>query len=153
MNLRFLLGLVLLLVAVVDPSVILDKVSNIIPEPAPVIEIEKPADIYIESTKNVAELIKDDEDKVSMAVYCLEFSKRLTSENYTDIKLQFLPDILSEAGKLYFEGSMKGKYDGLSDGLIKIITDEVGEDDIFLEKEQLTELSNKFKALSWNLIN
>lgn len=153
MNLRFLIGLIVLLVAFIDPMVIFEKIKGIVPEPAPVIEIEKPADIYVESTKNVADLITGDEDKVSMAVYCLEFSKRLTQESYTDIKLQYLPEILTEAGKIYFEGSLKGKYEGLSEGLVGIISDEVGMDDIFLEKEQLVELSNKFKALSWNLIN
>lgn len=151
-NIRSYLAIGLLIVGALDlnPSKIIDLIP--IGPPALVVEIDKELQSEnIKKTKPLADLVTNKDDRISIAVFYDEFSLRVSGEKYTDIKLQTLNDIINEAGTIFFVPSIAGKYDGLGDGIVSLITEAVGDDDIHLSEENRMNLSGLFKAFAWNL--
>lgn len=147
------LGIALLAVGFFDLTP--GKIIDIIPKPPlvePVIVIDTPSQELIDLTKPVADLITSDEDKTSVAIFINELAGRLKLDKYQDIKLQSINDIMTEAGKIYYTNSIKGKYPGFGSGFTALIVGVTGDDDIYLTDTNRKDLSDVLSALSWNLL-
>lgn len=147
---RLILGFVLLIIGFFDlnPSKINDFINHNIVKPVPVVVVDKPSDELIALTKPVADVILDKDDKKHFAIFINEFSNR----KYKDITLQTVNNIITAAAKDFFGDSIKGKYKSLPDDLKKLLSVQAIESaDNALTDLELKEISNRFKALAWNL--
>lgn len=115
------------------------------------LDIEKPSQELLDETKPVADAVTDKEDKVKLALFNVEFSKRLPKYLDKSISVQQLLNIYKEAGVKVFADTMKFKYPAYGDGLKNMILKIIGEDEHILSKEEQESLKKKFEALSWNL--
>lgn len=145
-----IIGVLLILLALWNPDLSQIRVPSIITPNLPVVVIDKPTDELLNRAKVVADLIKDKEDRDRGAIYYDEFSRRV----YTDATMQNINDILTISGKEYWEGAIKGKYAGLAEALRKLTdVQETDSGDTPLSRSQLDEISKRYKALAWALVN
>lgn len=114
---------------------------------------EKPNINYIEETLPLAEMIKEKEDKIELCLINLEFSNRVEKYLGKNVNNQQLNDIYVGVNREHFNGRLKDKYDGLSDGLMSLLNKVIGSDVQILTKAQLKEMNRYFLALAWNLEN
>ena len=128
---------------------IIDKVSK----KEVIVSVEpKPTEDSIGLTRPVADLIKDKEDRATLAVFNYEFANRVVS--YADIiNTQQLQDIYVAAGSNIYGKSISSKYDSLGSKLITLMKGVIGEEEHIISKEEADSLSDVFKGLSWNLSN
>lgn len=147
---RLVLGFILFIVGFFDinPSKVIDFINSKVVKPTPVIVIDKPSDSLIALTKPVADVILDKQDKKHFAVFFNEFSSR----KYENVTMQNINDILTIAVKEYFGDTVKGKYTTLADNLVKLLSVQaVQSADSKLTNTELKEISDRLKALAWNL--
>ena len=56
------------------------------------------------------------------------------------------------AGKTFFKEQLVGKYDGLGDGITKLISDLVSDDNHDLTQAEKDKISEHFMGLAWSLL-
>jgi hypothetical protein len=155
-KLKLLLGLGLLLFVFVGTDNITSYVNKVLGAVTQVAEkpnlgLEKPEQALIDETKPLAEAVTDKEDKVKLAIFNLEFSKRLPKYLEKSVSVQQLLNVYKEAGVKVFADTMKFKYPMYGDGLKNMIFKVVGEDEHILSEDEQKLLKKKFEALSWSL--
>jgi hypothetical protein len=74
------------------------------------------------------------------------FSERL--KGYS-VDAQQMNDIYTEAGKIFFKERLRGKYEGLSTGLVGLMSDIIGTENHTITKEEKEKLASHFDGLSW----
>jgi hypothetical protein len=123
----------------------------VVPKPdVAILNIDKPNDTIISIVNPVSDLITDPTDRAKMAIFSQEFANRL--KGY-DADLQQVNDVMALAAQKFFQESMKDKYEGLDDSIIKLITSTVGSDDNSkLNDEEKLKLSEVFMGFAWALI-
>ena len=77
--------------------------------------------------------------------------KRL--ENYENVNTLTFENYYYDAGKMYFEGRIAKKYNGLGDKLYKVILSTLGENESVVTKEDFKKLSEKMRGIAWVLLN
>jgi hypothetical protein len=130
------------------------RVIDIIPKPTPVVPvlvIDQPTDSLVNLTKPVADILTKREDRVEFAIFTFEASERLASEKYANLNVQTFNDVLVFAGKEYLTAPVSSKYPEFSVAFKDLIVKTIGDDDVYLEGKA-KDLSEVFRALSWNLI-
>lgn len=151
-KIRLWLGVAILSIGLFDLNPI--KLADVLPRPIPdvsVLIIDTPTDSLRVLTKPVADIIKKSEDKVKLAIFINEGANRLATEKYKDVTVQNFNDILVAAGKEYFEAPVSAEYPEFSGAFKGLIVKTIGDDDVYLSTKA-SDLSQVFKALSWNLI-
>lgn len=148
-TLRLWLGLGLLGVAFLDVNP-LDYIPDVIPN-TPVLVIDKPSDSLINLTKPAADKIRKSEDRIEMAIFMYEASKRLDKPEYRDITGQNVDTLLVTAGKEYLDVPVSVDNPGFSGELQSLIETVIGNKDVYLE-DKAADLSDAFESLAWNLI-
>ena len=123
-----------------------DEPTPLPPNP-PTVDIEKPSSEILLKVEPVSAVVTDREDRIKLAIFNLEFSQRISSYKTT---VQKTNDVYTLAAKIFFKDSLVGKYDGLSEGTISLISDTTTNDDHALSQEEKTELSKKFSGLAWS---
>jgi hypothetical protein len=131
------------------PSIDLTPIPDKIDEVEAIVEIAKPSDDIIEKVKPVADLITNSEDRAKIALFNYEFSKRITGYN-TDC--QQVNDVYSNAGKYFFNESIKGKYPGLASGIEELLKSIIGEENHILNQQEKKSLQELFEGFSWQLL-
>lgn len=154
MNKQTIAGVILVAVALFDisPARIANffKTGRIV---TPVVVVVKPEQRLIEMTKPIAEMVSLKEDKDKLAVFINELGNR----KYENVTMQQVNNIMTKAGHEFFGTSFqleggKKKYPDLAPALVKLIdVQEVDSQETVLNADQLKELSNRCKALSWAL--
>lgn len=124
-------------------------VQNEVDEVQKLLDIEKPSDTIVNQVRPVADLVTSVEDRAKLALFNYEFASRVEKYN-TDA--QKLNDVYTKAASNFFSEELKGKYSGLSDGLVGILKSVVTDDNHVLSKEEKKSLKDLFTALSWALI-
>jgi hypothetical protein len=116
-----------------------------------VVSIEPlPTEEFIALTKDVSDLVTDKEDRATLAVFNLEFAKRVVL--YADvINTQQLQDIYVASASNIYGKALASKYQSLGSKLIGLMKGVVGDEEHTLSAEESESLSNVFKALSFNL--
>ena len=111
------------------------------------IGVEMPSEEILIKVKSISNIVSERQDRVKLAIFNLEFSQRISSYKTT---VQKTNDVYTLAAKIFFKDSLVGKYDGLSEGIISLISDTTTNDDHALSQEEKTELSKKFSGLAWS---
>ena len=119
-------------------------------DPAPVIEVEQPSEEILERVSSISKLVTDDEDRLRLAVFNKVFSDRV---GFYDANSQQVNDIYTKAGKIVFDSSLRGKYDGYSSGLTGLFKDSLGSKNGKVTTEQKIKLSKDFSGLAYSLAN
>ena len=119
------------------------------PAPLPQVQVDEPTEEVKETVAPIADLITESGDRVEIALYFLELSKRLPE--YT-ITLQQLNDLVVKSATLVFNGRLHGKYDGFDEGLVKNVNAIAGNVEHRLTEEEKQGLSDFFEGLAWSLV-
>lgn len=119
------------------------------PEPVAILNIEKPSAEIMQIVHPLSSLVTDPTDRAKIAIFNYEFATRV--KNYNS-DLQQVNDVYTLAGKIFFKNEMVGKYKGLGDGLIKLLTDLVSDDNHDLSQAEKEKISAHFMGLCWSLI-
>lgn len=122
------------------------------PEPAPnqaILNIEKPSQDVIDRVQIFSSLISDNSDKAKIAIFNYEFASRILNWN-TDS--QQVNDIYVLAGKKFFNNTLVNKYEGLSENIVNIMQEILGEDNHTLTEEERQKLHIYFTGIAWVLI-
>jgi hypothetical protein len=121
----------------------------VLPEPVAILDVEKPNEEVMQTVSGLASLVTDSKDRAKIAIFNYEFATRVKDYN-TD--LQKVNDVYTLAGKTFFKEEMVGKYNGFGDGLIKLISSLVSDDNHDLTQEEKNKISDYFMGLCWTLI-
>lgn len=124
-------------------------VQNEVDEVQKLLDIEKPSDTIINQVRPVADLVTSVEDRAKLALFNHEFSARVEKYN-TDA--QKLNDLYTKAAAGFFKEELKGKYSGLSEGLVGILKSVTTDDNHVLTTDEKSRLKDLFTGLSWALI-
>jgi hypothetical protein len=109
-----------------------------------------PTEDSIALTKPVSDLITDKEDRATLAVFNLEFAKRVVL--YADvINTQQLQDIYVASASNVYGKALSSKYQSLGSKLIDLMKGVVGDEEHSLTSQEAESLSEVFRALSFNL--
>jgi hypothetical protein len=109
-----------------------------------------PTEASIALAKTASDLVTDKEDRATLAIFNLEFAKRVVV--YADvINTQQLQDIYVASASSIYGKSISSKYQSLGSELIKLMKSVIGEEEHTLTSEDAKSLSDIFRALSFNL--
>jgi hypothetical protein len=145
---RTCLGLLIVLIGLFLPQ-IQERIPDLIPKPsAPVVDIKEPTQEIKEKTLKIAEKVTDDKDRLDLCIFNKEFSERILTYN-TDV--QQVNDVYTEAAKILYKDSLKGKYDGYGSGVISLILEITGSENHELTQSERQQISDVFSGLAWNL--
>jgi len=109
-----------------------------------------PTEASIALAKTASDLVTDKEDRATLAIFNLEFAKRVVV--YAEvINTQQLQDIYVASASSVYGKSISSKYQSLGSELVKLIKSVIGEEEHVLTSEDAKSLSDIFRALSFNL--
>ncbi len=141
---RLVLGILVILAAIFLPA-IQERIPDITPKPDDN-NVIIPSEEILEKVSSIADKVTDDKDRVDMFAFNKVFSERLRSYS---VDAQQINDIYTEAGKIFFKGRLKGKYEGLSDSLVGLMSGVIGIENHTITKEEKEKLASHFDGLSW----
>ena len=123
------------------------------PSPKPpateILTIDKPDQDVIDRVSIFSDIVTDPDDRAKLAIFNHEFSKRVAEYDATS---QDVNDVYSIAGKMFFEKSLVDKYDGLSEEIVKLMEEIIGETNHSLDQVEKDQLNEYFIGISWVLI-
>ena len=120
------------------------------PAPLPMVEVDEPSEEVKKVVSPIADVITDTNDRVEVALYFLELSKRI--ENYKQVSLQQLNDLVVHSASTVFDGRLHGKYDVFDEQLVVSIQDIAGNIEHKLEDGEKTSLHDLFEGIAWSLV-
>ena len=141
---RLILGVVLIVAAVFLP-VIQERIPDFTPKPDDNNVVE-PSEEILEKVSSIADKVTDSKDRADMFAFNKVFSER--RKDYS-VDAQQINDIYTEAGKTFFKGRLRGKYEGLSSGLVGLMSGIIGTENHTITKEEKEKLASHFDGLSW----
>ena len=131
---------------------LLDILDTPSPKPAPaVVSVDKPRQELIDLVTPVAATVDEAEDRAKLAVFFLELSRTMLTLR-DNSSLQNFNDILVLAAQSVFDDSLHGKYDGLDDGIVRIIVSVTGTDNHVLSSDEKKALAERCEALAWAFV-
>lgn len=145
-----IIALILILIGVFGLNIKLPDFPK--PKPSPevsILNIDKPSEEILSLVRHFDELITDPTDRAKIAIFNYQFATNIKTYNTT---LQKTNDIYTLAGKNFFKGSIAGKYEGLSEAIIKQLESIVSNDDHTLSEKEKQDISDRFMAIAWVLI-
>jgi hypothetical protein len=113
-----------------------------------VIDIEKPEQNVLTLTQPISNLVTDPTDRIKLALFNQEFSKRVFAYTTDNQKTN---DLYVLAAEYFFQGSLRGKYPTLDKAVVSLLESSIGEENHILTEEEKLDLSKKFIALAWSL--
>ena len=119
------------------------------PTPAKIIDVNTPS-AEVERRVNVfSEIVTDPSDRAKVAIFNYEFANRVISY---EADSQQVNDIYTLAGKTFFETTLLDKYDGLSENIVYLLQECIGDDNHVLSPEEKNKLNEYFMGVAWALI-
>jgi len=129
-------------------------IPNIVPSPEPpvakILNISKPTEEIMDRVKVFSDLISDPDDRAKLAIFNYEFAERVVSYNTNS---QQINDVYSLAGKNFFKSTMVDKYEGLSEEIVSLMQECVGEKNKSVTEDQKQKLHDYFMGVAWVLIH
>ena len=149
MRLRTIIGLAVIIIGLFWVQ-IQERIPDIVPDntPSVVITIDEPSQEIKEKGSSIADLVTDEKDRLNLCIFNKVFAERVGSY---DADAQQINDVYTEAAKIFFGETLKGKYEGYGSGVTDLMSDVVGDENHKLTKEEKDELSNIFNGLAWHL--
>lgn len=118
------------------------------------LSLEKPSDEVLNEIKDIKNIVSGPDqvfDRELIAIFNNEMGKRISK--YENVNTLSFENYYYDAGKMYFEGRIAKKYNGLGDKLYKIILSTLGENESVISKEEFGKLSEKMRGIAWVLLN
>ena len=149
MRLRTIIGLAVIIIGLFWVQ-IQERIPDIVPDntPSVAITIDEPSQEIKEKVSSIADLVTDEKDRLNLCIFNKVFAERVGSY---DADAQQINDVYTEAAKIFFGETLKGKYEGYGSGVTDLMSDVVGDENHKLTKEEKDELSNIFNGLAWHL--
>jgi hypothetical protein len=119
------------------------------PEPVVILNVDKPSQEVIDSVKGLSSVVTDPSDRAKIAIFNYEFATKV--KGY-ETNLQQVNDVYTLAGKTFFKEELVGKYKGLGDAIIKLISKLVSDNNHDLTQTEKDQISEHFMGLSWSLL-
>jgi hypothetical protein len=119
------------------------------PEPVVILNIDKPSQEIMDSVKVLSAFVTDPSDRAKIAIFNYEFATKV--KGY-ETNLQQVNDVYTLAGKIFFKEELVGKYKGLGDAIIKLISKLVSDNNHDLTQTEKDQISEHFMGLSWSLL-
>jgi len=114
-----------------------------------ILEIEEPTEAIMELVKPVADLVTDPTDRAKLAIFNQEFATRIKDYNADN---QQTNDVYVLAANHFFNNELNDKYNGLDEGIIKLLRSSIGDENHVLTDDEKLDISLKFTGLAWALI-
>tara|TARA_R110000744_G_scaffold349934_2_gene455601 strand:- start:1590 stop:2048 length:459 start_codon:yes stop_codon:yes gene_type:complete len=146
-TIRTILGLSIILLGIFLPQ-IQERIPDLVPDTKPAIEIVEPSQEIKDKTSSIAARVTDTKDRLDLCIFNKTFSKRVLGYS-SDV--QQLNDVYTEAGKILFQESLKGKYDGYGAGVVSLMSEITGKENHNLTPDEKRQISEVFSGLAWNL--
>lgn len=151
---KLILGLAVLLIGFFYQDLPINKKPVINNEYVKYLALEKPSQEVLNELEDIKSIVSGPDevfDRELIAVFNNEMGKRI--QNYENVNTLAFENYYYDAGKMYFEGRISKKYNGLGDKLYKVILSTLGENESIITKDELKKLSEKFKGIAWVLLN
>jgi len=151
---KLILGLAVLLIGFFYQDLPINKKPVINNEYVKYLALEKPSQEVLNELGDIKSIVSGPDevfDRELIAVFNNEMGKRI--QNYENVNTLAFENYYYDAGKMYFEGRISKKYNGLGDKLYKVILSTLGENESIITKDELKKLSEKFKGIAWVLLN
>tara|TARA_Y100001973_G_C5176504_1_gene322301 strand:+ start:242 stop:694 length:453 start_codon:yes stop_codon:yes gene_type:complete len=148
-QIRTIIGVIVIVIGLFWVQ-IQEGIPDIVPDIKPAVElnIDEPSQEIKEKVSSIASLVTDVEDRLNLCIFNMIFSERVL-EYKADA--QQLNDVYTQAGKIFFGETLKGKYAGYGEGIQKLMSDIVGNENHELTQEEKDKLSKVFNGLAWAL--
>ena len=111
----------------------------------------KPSTDVSNSVSVISEIVTDSQDRLNIAIFNKVFAQRILT--WDSVTQQMVNDVYVTAAKSFFGDSLKDKYEGLDEFLVKTLEVVVGDDIHTLTTTERREISDLFYGISWHLIN
>jgi len=151
MNYRLILGLGLIVVAF-----LMGGVSNPLPRIVSVnynetLDLQKPDDTIEKEIGDIKKVVTDQADREKVAILHNEMGKRLPKyENINTIQFE---NYYYNSAKDSFEGKLANKYRDLGETIQRLIINTLGENESYIPKDEMEQLSKKMRGMAWSLLN
>lgn len=119
------------------------------PEPIAILNIEKPSQDVVDRVQKFSSLITDPTDRAKIAIFNYEFATKVVGY---EANLQQVNDVYTLAGKTFFKNSIVGKYSGLGDKLVELLTEVAGDKNHILNEKEKSDIHDNFMGVAWVLI-
>ena len=108
MRLRTIIGLAVIIIGLFWVQ-IQERIPDIVPDntPSVVITIDEPSQEIKEKVSSIADLVTDEKDRLNLCIFNKVFAERVGSY---DADAQQINDVYTEAAKIFFGETLKGKY-------------------------------------------
>lgn len=147
---RVVIGLALVFLGLFWPQ-IQERIPDLLPKPKPAyVVVEPESDEIKQKVSSVASLVTDNDSRLLLAVFNQTFAERVIEY---EADAQQINDLYVEAARNVFGESMRGKYDGYSEGLTSLMKNVLGNENHQVTKEEKAQLSAIFSGLAWALTN
>lgn len=151
MNYRLILGLILISVAL-----FMGRGKNPLPKILSinynsVLDLEKPDKITEDEIGNLKKIVTDVKDREKIAIFHNELGKRLSK--YDNINTIQFENYYYDSAKESFEGKLANKYRDLGENIQRLIIGTLGENEKYISKNELANLSKKMRGISWVILN
>jgi hypothetical protein len=151
MNYRLLLGLGLVVLALFmgGGNSPLPRIVSV--DYNSVLGLEKPDSATEKEVGDLKKFVTDQGDREKVAIFHNQMGKRLPKyENINTIQFE---NYYFDSAKESFEGKLANKYRDLGENIQRLIIGTLGENESYITKEEIEQLSKKMMAISWNLLN
>ena len=122
------------------------------PEPEPVskiLDIEVPSEEVKQAVESLEGMVSDPSDRAKLAIFNYDFAQRVLSY---EADSQQVNDIYTLAGKTFFKNTLVDKYTGLSEEIVALLVECMGEENHVLTQEEKNKLHEYFMGVAWVLI-
>jgi len=151
MNYRLILGLSLVVVAF-----LMGGESNPLPRIVSVnynetLDLQKPDATIEKEIGDIKGVVTDQADREKVAILHNEMGKRLPKyENINTIQFE---NYYYNSAKDSFEGKLANKYRDLGETIQRLIINTLGENESYIPKDEMEQLSKKMRGIAWRLLN
>jgi hypothetical protein len=119
------------------------------PQPASILNIDKPTNDVILRVERFSNLITDPTDRAKIAIFNYDFANRIKT---WDTNNQQVNDVYTLAGKIFFQESLVNKYSGLSTEITDLLKELLTDDNHVLSEEEKNKVNQYFAGIAWVLI-
>jgi hypothetical protein len=119
------------------------------PQPASILNIDKPTNDVILRVERFSNLITDPTDRAKIAIFNYDFANRIKTWNTNN---QQVNDVYTLAGKIFFQESLVNKYSGLSTEITDLLKELLTDDNHILSEEEKNKVNQYFAGIAWVLI-
>lgn len=147
---RVAIGLALVFLGLFWPQ-IQERIPDLLPKPKPAyVVVEPESDEIKQKASSVASLVTDNDSRLLLAVFNQTFAERVIEY---EADAQQINDLYVEAARNVFGDSMRGKFEGYSEGLTALLKDILGTENHTVTEEEKAQLNQVFSGLAWALLN